>query len=61
MNRIVDWKPVLDEASKAEEVGGDMPLGTLATEISRDTCVEVALMACNHLDFKLAARFSQHA
>ena len=30
MGRWVDWKPVMREASKAEEVGGDMPLGTLA-------------------------------
>eukprot|EP00435_Cladocopium_sp_Y103_P030026 s2068_g7.t1 len=27
MGRWVDWKPVMQEASKAEEVGGDMPLG----------------------------------
>lgn len=30
MGRWVDWKPVMQEASKAEEVGGDMPLGPLA-------------------------------
>ena len=30
MGRWVDWKPVMQEASKAEEVGGDMPVGALA-------------------------------
>mmetsp|Transcript_10664 Transcript_10664/g.12897 ORF Transcript_10664/g.12897 Transcript_10664/m.12897 type:complete len:82 (+) Transcript_10664:90-335(+) len=33
--RWVDWTPVMDEASKAEEGGGDMPLGTLADCESR--------------------------
>lgn len=42
MGRWVDWKPVMQEASKAEEVGGDMPLGTLAKDSNQQKAIRCA-------------------
>lgn len=51
MGRWVDWKPVMQEASKAEEVGGDMPLGTLAKDSNLQKAIRCAhsQMECSRL------------